>query len=63
MHDDPEDIGFVAVTSVRGVRGLGLAWETLASRVLVAVSSIGNFPMVWQSDMVRISTYYVESTW
>ena len=25
-----------------------LSWETPASNVIVAVGSIGNFPMVWQ---------------
>ena len=33
----------------KGVRGIGIAWETPDSNVLVAFVSIGNFLMVWQN--------------
>ena len=32
----------------KGVRGIGLAWDTPSSNVLVAVGSIGDLSMVWQ---------------
>ena len=48
MHDDSEEMGFVAVTSVRGEGHCYSMEYPFFQFFLVVVSSIGNIPMVWQ---------------
>ena len=45
------------------MKGIGLAWDNPASNVLGAVGSIGNSLWFGKSDIIGISTCYVESTW